>query len=449
MLSTGIPAWDGAYEAVACLKKTPARATYLLERRGDARRFIGKTAAGEQAALLEGEYALLRSLPGQGGFETLELGGDSERRALLRDFVPGQTLEQLVRREGTLDPAEAAALALKLCRALEALHALTPPVIHRDLKPENIVLTPAGRVRLIDMEAARRYKPGQESDTVLLGTRGYAAPEQFGHGQTDVRTDIYAVGRVLAYLLTGSPDTPPALRGRDRALGRVTERCCAYDPARRYAGTAQLARALERYLARRAIPIRPLAAAACAGLLVCAAVFWGGYQLGLRAPAPAAAAAETASGWDPFLWKEDVTQIVRLAGEQDWPALAQACEELVTGLQADPMIAAVEPVAFWELDEAGLADYYGSRQGYEYIADRMAYKDGLAVSRLGSYEAAMPAFALQLQRRIDYVSTDDTGQTQVSTLHALIAEGDERNIDGCVIEILEELCGALEQTPAP
>ena len=160
-------------------------------------------------------------------------------------------------------------------------------------------------------------------------------------------------------------------------------------------------------------------------------------------------AAEALPGWDPFLREENVTDIIRLADAEDWPGLAKACETLVTSLVSDPMIAATEPVAYWEMDEQALADYYLSRQGYEFIADRLAYGDGLAAARLGTYEAAMPGFALRLRSTIDYVITDGTGNTQTSALHMLVADGDDRNIDGCVLEIIGALNSALEQAPAP
>ena len=447
--NTGVPAWDAAYEAVETLKDDRDRRTLLLRERTGSRRFVCKRASGEEAAVLRREYELLRALPGPARFETLELWDEGGVCSLLRDYIPGSTLAALVERDGVLRPPEAAELGVKICRAVGALHAMTPPVIHRDLKPENILLTETGRVRLIDLGAARSYKPGRDEDTVLLGTRGYAAPEQYGSGQTDARTDIFALGKVLAYALAGEyTDAPPRLNGRDRALERIIRRCCAYDPARRYPDTERLEKALDRYLARRAIPTRSLVLVACAGLLLCGGALWGGYELGLRAPAPVPEVREV-SGWDPFRLESNVADILRLAGGGDWPGLAAACEELVTALEADPVIRSVEPVAYRDLDEAARADYDVSRRGFEFMADRLAYGDGLAVGRLGTYEAAMPAFASALMNRVDYVWTEQSGQTRSSALHELAVDGNDQNIDGCVIEILEELNRALEQTAAP
>lgn len=439
--------WGADYAPIRLLKEDGSRRTYLLEKRGEPwRRYICKQAAGPEAASIRREHEILQAIcPGM----TLELREDGGVCSLLRDYLPGVTLEQLIRRDGALTGPETARLGVGLCDVLGALHAMTPPVIHRDLKPENVLLTETGRVRLIDFGAARTYKTGQKEDTVCLGTRGYAAPEQYGSGQTDVRTDVFGLGRVLTFALAGEyTDAPPRLTGRDRALERILRRCCAYDPARRWPDTGRLKRALERYLALRALPIRGMTIAACAAVLLCAGALAGGYALGLRAPA-AAPAAETLSGWDSFRWKTSVTEILRLAQEQDWPGLAKSCEQLVSALEADPIIRGTQPAAFWEMDESELADYYLSRQGYEYIADNLAYGDALAVRRLGAYEAAMPVFAMHLQSHIDYTYTDEAGNARSSALHMLVAEGDERNIDGCVIEILGALDRALEQTPSP
>lgn len=441
--------WDGAYEVIRLLKEDGTRQTWLLEERAELRRrFICKRASGPDTWLLRREYEIMKALPGSA--RTLEFREEGGVCRLLRDYFPGTTLAELVVRDGPLSGRETAELGVKLCGALGTLHAMTPPVIHRDLKPENILITETGRVRLIDLGAARTYKPGRAEDTACLGTRGYAAPEQYGSGQTDVRTDVFALGKVMSYALAGEyVDAPPRLAGRDRSLERVLRRCCAYDPARRWQGMEQLKKALERYLARRALPGRTAAAAICAVLVLCGGSLWAGYALGLHTPAPAPAAAKQVSGWDPFRWEPDVAEITHLTDTKDWPALAAACENLVSALAEDPLLQTVEPLAFWEMDEAALADYYQSRQGYEFIADNLAYGDGLTVSRLGTYQQAMPRFAMALRSRIDYIQTDEAGHTQPSALNMFVVQGDDRNIDGCVIEILDELNRALDETPAP
>lgn len=441
--------WDPSFSLVRLLKEDASRGTILLEdRQGSGRRFICKWATGNDAALLRREYDILLSLPAPLRFETLLLREEKNGCRLLRDYVSGSTLEELIMRNGPCSPRETAELGVKLCQSLSLLHGSNPPIIHRDLKPENILLTELGQVRLIDFGAARVYKPGQREDTILLGTKGYAAPEQYGSRQTDTRTDIYAVGKILCFTLAGGYTDEPKGLTKDKALEKILLRCCSYDPDRRYADVASLQKDLEKYLNLGAISPKMLSAAALLGILVCLACGAAGFFLGKNAPKPAAAVSLDAVGWDPFLRKPNVTKILRLIDEENWPDLAAECEKLVTSLTEDPIVSSVEPVAFWEMDGAELADYYASRISFEFIADDLAYGDYLAFSRLGTYEPAMPQFARNVRSRTVFLATDDTGQTQSSALHLLIVEGDDSNIDGCVIEIIEELNRALESTAA-
>lgn len=117
------------------------------------------------------------------------------------DYVPGQTAESLVKESGVLPEAEATRIASEVCEAAGALHELG--VIHRDISPRNIVVSADG-AHLIDLGIARLRVEGAVRDTDALGTYGFAAPEQYGFEQTDARSDVYSIGCVLGYLLTGS-----------------------------------------------------------------------------------------------------------------------------------------------------------------------------------------------------------------------------------------------------
>lgn len=138
---------------------------------------------------------------------------------LVMEFVPGETLLSFLQREGLPRPLpQVLEWTRQLCDALEYLHTQDPPIIFRDLKPANIMLTPQGQVKLIDFGIARIFKPGQAKDTQAYGTVGYSAPEQYGRGQTDPRSDVYTLGVLLHQLLTGYDPTstpfrlPPAAR---------------------------------------------------------------------------------------------------------------------------------------------------------------------------------------------------------------------------------------------
>ena len=120
---------------------------------------------------------------------------------VIEEYVSGETLEHVLE-ERELSEEEARKILLELCEILEILHKAEPPVIHRDIKPSNIILLHDGSVKLIDFDASRISHENKEVDTNLMGTPGYAAPEQYGFGQSEPRTDIYGVG-ILAKLMFG------------------------------------------------------------------------------------------------------------------------------------------------------------------------------------------------------------------------------------------------------
>lgn len=133
--------------------------------------------------------------------DEFELDG---RNYLVMEYVPGSTLQQMLDRgEGPFAEQRVIGWANQLCDVLDYLHQQQPPIIFRDLKPGNIMIMDNDQLKLIDFGIARLFKPGQRQDTMLLGTQGYAAPEQYGGGQSDPRSDIYALGATLFSLLTG------------------------------------------------------------------------------------------------------------------------------------------------------------------------------------------------------------------------------------------------------
>jgi serine/threonine protein kinase len=151
---------------------------------------------------------------------------------LVMEYVPGETLRSLLQRiAGPLPQAEAIDYGRQLCSVLSYLHGRQPPVVFRDLKPANIMVTPEGRLKLIDFGIVRLFSPGKTADTVQFGTPGYAPPEQYG-GQTEPRSDIYSLGVVLHQMLTGynpasSPFVLPPARTINHTLPEALERLLA------------------------------------------------------------------------------------------------------------------------------------------------------------------------------------------------------------------------------
>lgn len=176
---------------------------------------------------------------------------------IVMDFIEGNTLSDILKESGAQSQENVIDWAKQLCDVLGYLHSRNPAIIYRDMKPSNVMLKPDGNVVLFDFGTAREYKSQNLEDTVCLGTRGYAAPEQYGgHGQTDARTDIYCLGATMYHLLTGhNPGEPPyemyPIRHWNPALSAGLEaiilKCTQKNPIDRYQSCAELLYALDHY----------------------------------------------------------------------------------------------------------------------------------------------------------------------------------------------------------
>ena len=121
---------------------------------------------------------------------------------VVMDYIEGESLDKILSEFGAQPEELVIVWAKQLCDALSYLHSQKPPMIYRDMKPANVMLKPEGNIKIIDFGIAREYKEQNLSDTTVLGTKGYAPPEQY-NGQTDARSDIYALGMTMHHLLTG------------------------------------------------------------------------------------------------------------------------------------------------------------------------------------------------------------------------------------------------------
>lgn len=169
---------------------------------------------------------------------------------IVTEFVDGSTLYDLLQAQGRpFSEGDVRLWLEQLCSALSYLHACTPPIIFRDLKPQNIMVDRVGQVKLIDFGIARCFQLGKAKDTMQLGTPGYAAPEQHGHSQTDVRSDVYALGVTLHQLLTGhdptqTPYNLPPIRSLipspSSAMEQIVARATALRPQDRWQSISEI-----------------------------------------------------------------------------------------------------------------------------------------------------------------------------------------------------------------
>lgn len=171
---------------------------------------------------------------------------------LVMDYIQGRTLEEILQQEGPQPEERVIGWGIQLCDALAYLHNRPSPIIYRDMKPSNVIMKPDGSLMVIDFGVARVFHPDKAADTVALGTKGFAPPEQYV-AQTDERSDIYALGATLRYLLTGySPyscsasDYPAiyAATGLSDKMIRILDKCTALNPDERYQSDSELRRAL-------------------------------------------------------------------------------------------------------------------------------------------------------------------------------------------------------------
>lgn len=172
-----------------------------------------------------------------------------EHFVVVYDFVPGRPLSKVIETDGPLTPEEATSLAIELCEAAEELH--RHGIVHRDISPNNIVVAADG-AHLIDLGIARMRVEGASKDTTSLGTWGFASPEQYGFAQTDARSDVYSIGRVLGFALTGvRPDDEAYeqilkknLDNAPATLVHAITRACSFEPSARFQSAAEMAGAL-------------------------------------------------------------------------------------------------------------------------------------------------------------------------------------------------------------
>ena len=158
-------------------------------------------------------------------------------QVVLEEYVDGITVAELAEC-GRIRYAQAVKILRGVCHALSVLH--EKGFVHRDVKPENVVVRPNGQAVLVDLNISRKVSNAGR-DTMIMGTVGYASPEQLGLTQSDARTDIYACGVLLNVMLTGKHPSEQLARGR---AGRIVRRCTAVNPNDRYPSAKRLAQAL-------------------------------------------------------------------------------------------------------------------------------------------------------------------------------------------------------------
>lgn len=251
------------YELLECLSRSEFCETILARSKKDKKMVVGKCYCRGHAYFEGTEPRQMQGLEFEGipAYEG-EYCNESWR-CILREYVPGKNLWECNRAYFTSEFI--CKTGIELCRILEYLHGQSTPVIHRDIKPQNVILRDDGRIALIDFGIARLYRENKTSDTRISGTRNFAPPEQYGFGQTDEKSDIYSLGMLLTWMLTGEER---AIEKPGNFLEKVLYHCTAFSPRERYSNAGQVRRQLKRRLSAPGFKYSSAIAGVAAGCLL-------------------------------------------------------------------------------------------------------------------------------------------------------------------------------------
>jgi serine/threonine protein kinase len=203
------------------------------------------------------EPNILKHLAHEGIPRIVDIFYEDDNLYIVEDYIEGETLKDYIENRGPVNSEVLIDISLQLCSILEYLHSFNPPIIYRDLKPSNIMIKPNTKIILIDFGIARTYKEGQEGDTLILGSRGYIAPEQLMNIQSNEQTDIYSLGATIYFMATGkAPSLPTELisrgnypTGLDENLLNIILKSVSIEPKNRYKSAKELVLELKKYKA--------------------------------------------------------------------------------------------------------------------------------------------------------------------------------------------------------
>ena len=233
-----------------CLKESEDSSTFLVKETATGILCVLKWGRNRQAEFLRNEMEIMKKMADRklsGIPKAYRIFEENGEVYLVRGYIEGMSLAQMVLQKGGISEAEICRISRKICQTAEQFQNPDEPMIHRDIKPENIVVTPGGEVVFIDFGTMRSYKKDGSRDTFVVGTRGTAAPEQYGYTQTDQRTDVYAIGQTMLYMVSESYEMNQLSEcAVSRRMKKIIEKACSFEPDKRYGDAAQLRRAVEK-----------------------------------------------------------------------------------------------------------------------------------------------------------------------------------------------------------
>lgn len=229
---------ESTYTVLSPLQEKEPCTTFLVKNTANGTLAVRKQVSPSQFPI----YQKMTVLTHPGLAPILDLYTVDGSYFIIEKYISGETLGEILERGDSIPEKQILDYMSQLCNVLSFLH--SHKIIHRDITPGNILISTDSVLKLIDFDISRTKKENRSQDTTLLGTAGFAAPEQFGFGQTDERTDIYAMGALLNMLLTGA--LPNVKLPQDLFYRSIIERCTAIDPALRFQTVTELSSVLEQ-----------------------------------------------------------------------------------------------------------------------------------------------------------------------------------------------------------
>lgn len=243
MLSTG-QVLDSKYEIIKVLGRGGMGIVYLCKNSRLGNLWAVKEVNSQWKNKVDflAEPNILKNLSHIGIIRIIDIFYENDNLYIVEDYIEGKTLKEHVDANGPMSSELVEDISLQLCSILDYLHSSNPSIVYRDLKPSNIMIKPSNKVVLIDFGIARIYKENQEGDTMILGSKGYMAPEQLVNIQSNAQTDIYSLGATMFFMLTGkSISLPTEIMFQEnypehasKSLVKVIQKASSIEPERRY-----------------------------------------------------------------------------------------------------------------------------------------------------------------------------------------------------------------------
>lgn len=471
------PVWSALYKLCSCLKDSEKKQTYLIQECQSLQYFILKVATDNEALLLQ-EEAHIYQLLFEKSSETPDCSKCLEwnqKYYYLRPYVEGNSLASLVSISG-LSYDDTVQLGIAICAEVQKLHQMQPPIIHRDIKPENIIRCPNGSICLIDFETARQYDKDKASDTCFIGTRETAAPEQYGFSQSDVRTDIYGIGKTLQYLYTGGYESDYTITAKCKAsnnLEKIIQKCCAFDPANRYADVSQLSGELVRLRSTKqrnalyfpskflyGIIIFLIVLIVCLSLKMVELNRRLGQTSDSATPQQADSLNEhitesdTSNAKLPILlmgfnmtdYEPMLYSILEQCMNREYDGMTKECVVLLNALYKDEFLLQVESMDTYgmNLENPEWNEYQIQRLGYEKIADRLAYHNRFLYQKKDQLDIYSSYIGVVVRGSLESTVVNTDGTVTYSLLHEFYETGNTEALDYCMDDFLGLILSAID-----